>query len=137
MRKCSDSTDTKPPGAVWLCAGHPVLFVTEGQPKCCSSQGHPDPHSAVSESGFASPLPECCYLGTPAALGGDGCPGGFQLLHHTTALGWDIPQAPTPSWAHGSSCPMACTSPGKFSSASAPATSFFLSLPPFIILKKY
>lgn len=104
----SDNTEKpKPPGAIWLCAERPSA-VWHRRP--ILNAAHPRAAPTLTQQflnrALLLPFPQCGYLKAPAALGGDGHPGGFQLLHHTTALAWAIPQVPTPGWAHGSSLPL-------------------------------
>lgn len=111
MWKYPDSTEKpNPSGAVWLCAGHPSALCHW---RLILSAAHTKAVPALTQQFLngALLLPECC-LETPAAVGRDRCPGGFQPLHPSPWLGhpsgshtqlgpWELP-APWPALPQGS-----------------------------------
>lgn len=108
------------------------LILNAACPKAApGSPQHPRPSPSSTLIRFCSfPPPVLSGDSWSCRVGWNGYPGEPQLLHPTTALGWDIPQVPTSSRARGSSS--ASTSPRELCFSSATATSFFLSLPPSV-----
>lgn len=136
--------ETKTTGAVWLWAEHPSgVCHKKGNPKCCLSHSCPRDSAAVVartlaqqhlNQGLLLPSPECCCLETPGAAGWDGMgPQGSPSSSTPPQPSAGISlRFPCLAGLVGALCPSASTSLGELCFSSAPATSFFLSLPPFV-----
>lgn len=117
----------------------PVAFATRRQilnPACLTAA----PRALQPQQ--PRPFPSCtlirfCFFPPQGCLelwGGMGwVQRGTQLLHPSAGTSLRFP---CPAGLGGTLCPLSSTSPGQFRFSSAPATSFFLSLPPFVRLKK-